>query len=128
MADEIIVTRAWLDSNRLTYDAAIENKELRDLTVWCDDNLCNGAALHIIIEDGNYDDDSVTFCLDYIKSGEWNKRCIEEDYSYTDDDNKKMLRVLELMAPLTEEYREMIMEGNTITDELFNFLYNQSIG
>lgn len=124
---ERIAAHKFLDANILGFDEAIRHKELRDLTLWCEDGLCNGAALHIIIEDGNYDDCCVDWCLYFIESGDWSEVCKKEDYSYTDEDNGKMLRVLELMKPLTEEQREMVMEGKTITEDLFDILYNKAL-
>ena len=124
---EVKSAREFLDENILSFEDVLANKELHDLAMWSENNLCNGAALHIILEDGNYADDNVEYCLNYIKSGEWDKDCEENDYSYLEDDNKKMLRILELMKPLTEEQREMIIEGKTITEELFDLLYNKAL-
>jgi len=118
----------WLDKNILSFDILLANTELRELFVWAEDNLNNGAALHIIVEDGNLEDSDIEYCENSIKSGEWDKFCKEGGYSYTEQDNEKMLRILELMKPLTEEQREMIYTGNTITEDLFDLLYNKALG
>ena len=127
MNHEIDEATEFLNNNILEFSEVQAHKELHELSLWCEDELCGGAALHIIIEDGNYNDSSVDYCLNYMESGEWGKDCAEHGYSYSDDDNKKMLRVLELMKPLSEEKREMVMEGKTITEELFDLLYSLAL-
>jgi len=123
---QIKEAHAFLDKNILSYDVAIANIELVELVKWADTNLCNGAALHIIIEDGNYEDDCVEHCENYINSGEWDKDCAKHDYSYQPEDNEKMSRILELLKPLSEETREMLCNQTTITEDLFDLLYNQA--
>ena len=125
---EIKIMQKLLDKNILSFDDAVNNKELRDLTLWCEENFCNGGALHIIIEDENYDDGDVEYCLKRIISGEWTAYCKENGWEEdTEEHNEKMLRVLELMKPLTEEKREMIIEGKTITEDLLDILYNKAL-
>lgn len=116
----------WLDNNYLSWQDIEKNKELRDLCLWAEKELCNGAALHIIIEDGNFEDEDLKYCKDYILSGDWNNICLEYGYSYTNEDNLKMLRIIELMEPLSVEKREMISCGNTMTEDLFDNLYNNT--
>lgn len=125
---EIKTAREFLDKNILSFDDAVNNKELRDLVLWCEENFFNGGALHIIIEDGNYSDGDILFCLNCIVSGEWSELCKKHGWNEdTKEHNKKALRVLELMKPLTEEKREMILEGKTITEDLFDILYNKAL-
>jgi len=123
--EERSATRKFLDANILGFDEVMKHKELRDLTVWCEAHFINGEALHIIIEDGNYADTNVEFCLKLIESGEWEG--YTEEYPERQNDKIKMLRVLELMRPLSEEQREMVMEGKTITEDLHDILYNKAL-
>ena len=122
---EIKQARDFLDDNILEFSDVLKHKELHDLAKWCDDELINGSALHIIIEDGNYLNSNVDYCLEYILSGEWESN--EEAYPVLANEKVKLLRILELMKPLTVEKREMIIEGSTITNKLFDLLYNQAI-
>ena len=125
---EIKTAREFLDKNILSFDDAVNNKELRDLALWCEENFCNGGAIHIIIEDGNYEDSDIEYCLNSIVSGEWSDLCKKHGWNEdTKEHNDNMLRVLELMKPLTEEKREMILEGKTTTEDLFDILYNKAL-
>lgn len=124
--NEINEAHAFLDKNILSFEDVLLHVELADLVKWADETLNNGAALCIIVEKGNYGDNCVEHCENYITSGEWVKDCVKHKWLYTDEDTTKMLRILELLKPLTEEQREMICERKTITEQLFDLLYNQA--
>ena len=116
----------WLDENIICFGLIRQNEELITLFDWADNELCNGAALHIVIEDGNYEDSNIDFCENYITSGEWGEQCKKHGWSYTTEDNTKMLRIIELMKPLSKEQREMLHGGKVITEDLFDLLYNSA--
>ena len=118
------ITQKTFSENSLTVDRILELAEARALCKWAADNLINGAALHIIIEDGNYQDSCVQFCKEFLESGEWEKACREGEYGYTQEDNERMLRLCVLFEGMTEQEREMIDNNSVITDELFSQIFN----
>ena len=110
--NEINEAHAFLDKHILSYDVALANVELAELIKWATINLNNGGELHIILEDQNYDDSCLAHCESNLESG--------------GEHNEKMSRIIELLKPLSEETREMICERKTMTEDLFNLLYNQA--
>ena len=83
------------------------------------DNLVNGGALHIILEDGNYGDGHVAYCVDFIESGAYAKEvwCDHKELG-------KQLAFVRALVPLTEQQREMVCEGKTVTERLFDLVMN----
>jgi hypothetical protein len=126
--EEIHLTHDFLDENRLSFNEVVNSKEVRSLAIWCKNNFCSGGALHIIIEDGSYADDDIEHCLKLINSGEWSEFCKKKGLKEnTKEHNENMLLLLELIIPLTPQKREMIIQGKTITEELFDLLYNKAL-
>ena len=83
------------------------------------DSLCNGGALHIILEDGNYGDDCVAYCVEFIESGAYAK---EKWCDHKEIDAQ--LAFARALVPLTEQQREMVCEGKTATERLFDLVMN----
>jgi len=110
--NEISEAHAFLDKHILSYDVALANVELAELIKWATINLNNGGALHLILEEHDYSDDAVR----------WSRGDTEEN----SETKEKMSRIIELLKPLSEEQREMICERKTITEDLFDLLYNQA--
>lgn len=106
--------RAFLDRNLLDIKTIRANVELMDLVKWVEKEVPNGGPLHIIIDDGSYSDDDIEWCQDRLKT-----EC-GVDY-------KKFDRILQLLKPLTVEQREMLVDGNIMTELLFDLLYNQAL-
>jgi GAF domain-containing protein len=82
-------------------------------------SLCNGGALHIILEDGNYGDDCVAYCVEFIESGAYAKEqwCDHKEIA-------NQLAFARALVPLTEQQREMVCEGKTATERLFDLVMN----
>jgi len=110
--NEVNEARVFLDKHILSYDVALANVELAELIKWATINLNNDGVLHILLEDGDYDDS----CLANL----------EGSLEVGGKDNEKISRIIELLKPLSEEVREMICERKTITEDLFDLLYNQA--
>ena len=94
---------------------------------WVESELNSGGALHIVIEDGNYEDDNVLHCINRIESGDYVK--FMNEYADTDglefqEDQARQLKLAKDLLDLPENVREMVCEGKTMTEELFNHLYN----
>ena len=83
------------------------------------DSLCNGGALHIILEDGNYGDGHVAYCVEFIESGAYSK---EKWCDHKETANQ--LAFARALVPLTEQQREMVCEGKTTTERLFDLVMN----
>lgn len=81
--------------------------------------LVNGGALHIILEDGNYQDSNIQYCIEHIQSGEYAK----SDYC-DDEELDGQLIFAKALLPLTEQQREMVCENKTCTEDLFNLVMN----
>lgn len=118
------VIHEFLDKNIISFEAIVKNRELIELLAWADRALHNGSALHIIVEDGNLEDDCLDHCEERIKSGKWEVECKDYNWAHSEEEDIKMLRIVELLRPLTEEEREMIYTRGVITEDLFNLLYN----
>ncbi len=108
-------------------DKIIGLSELRSLIKWVNKEFLNGSALHIILEDGNYEDGHLEYCKSSLLAGDYDKESKLIGNALTEDEKNKMLRLIELMEPLTEQEREMIDSGNVITEELFYTLYNKVV-
>jgi len=100
-----------------------EIRHMRAMIEWLEN--FNGGALHIVIEDGNYEDEDVQWCRDYISSGEYKKNLAEWGYYYPDDMRiDEQLQLAQELLELTEQEREMICENSFITERLFDYLFN----
>lgn len=106
----------------MTIEQAVALYPLRQEVIWVEDNISNGGALHIIVEDGNYEDGHIDYCIEHIKSGEWKK--YHSDVM-SDDDAIRMLDIALALKELTEQQREMVCVGECITEKAFNKLFNE---
>jgi hypothetical protein len=113
MAEDILKT------DSLTFEEVIKYKDLYDECRWLNDNITNGGALHIVCEDGNYEDGHLDYCINYIESGEY-----ENNYEYACHADRQLKLAKDLRA-IPEEHREMVNSGCTITEKLFDRIYEQ---
>lgn len=96
---------------------------------WIDDNISNGGPLHIVVEDGNYADDHIDYCLKGLEAICSNEDT-PKDWVYHDEhtekeDSKRMLEVAKALRALSPEFREMVCEGITITGKAWDKLHDQ---
>ncbi len=82
---------------------------------------CAFGALHIILEDGNYEDHHIQYCIDYVESGAYQREKHATDPALTE----RQLAFARNLLPLTPEYREMVCENKCITEELFEHIHNE---
>jgi len=108
----------------MDFDRCVELQHIRKLCKEHEDNVINGGALHIVTEDGNYEDDCVQECIDYIESGEYKKRC-DQSMDYDEEGERKQLILAKELIKLTEFERSCVIDGNTVSEEAFNRLYNE---
>jgi len=94
---------------------------------WLEGLGISGGALHIVVEDGNYKDSDVQHCIDWIRSGNYREQAKKLNHNITEDDIVRQLAIAEKLLELCKYTREMVCEGNTITEELFNFIYNTDL-
>lgn len=106
----------------LTVDAVINLLPLMSEARRLEECLINGGALHIILEDGNYEDSHVQHCIDFIKSGEYAKK----DWCDAKEVDAQLKFAYALFA-LSEEQREMVCERKTVTEELFDLVMNPNV-
>jgi len=116
--NEVTEARQFLDKNIFSLDKILELAELRKLLLWASDNLPIHSPLHIIVEDGNYDDSDVDFCSLATMDSYWREKLSPEDI-------QECKKIIKLLRPLTPEQREMVDTGTVITEDLHNLLYNQ---
>lgn len=114
------------DGQYLTLEQAALLYPLYKEIKWIEDLEINGGALHIVVEDGNYEDGSIKWCIDHIKSGNYKRENDELDYpiDLTPEDIQRQLDIAEALMQLTEEQREMVCGGFTHTEYVFNALHN----
>ncbi len=114
----------WFDAvnaKTMSFDRCVELAPLRALLVEHHKTQSNGGCLHIITEDGNYEDDHVQWCIDYIESGEWRK--VHSEW-VTEDDAVNQLKIAKMLLNLTEWEREMVDNGTTMNEDVFNCVMN----
>lgn len=99
----------------------IELKKIREDIKWMESLEINGGPLHIIVEDGNINDSCIEYCINILHKNDidyW-----RENTDCTDEDYDRMLKLAESLLGLPEHYREMVNNGNTITEECCEALY-----
>lgn len=94
-----------------------------------DDKISNGGALHIVTEDGNYEDDCIQFCIDYITSGEYREYTLTcyINIEEMDADIQRQLDIALALKEIPENARELVCNGCGITEELFDHLFNSEV-
>jgi hypothetical protein len=110
-----------IDAKTMTFDRCIELAPLRALLIEHEKTASNGGCLHIITEDGNYDDSCIDYCIESIESGEWRKHHAEW---VTEEEALNQLAIAKQLRELTEWEREMVDNGTTMNEDVFNCLYN----
>jgi len=115
------------DDHYLSFDQVRVLTPLREAILWLEAQNISGGALHIIVEDGNYTDENVDFCINYIKSGDYAHNIKQWKMDVSDEHIVTQLEIAEALRALSENVREMVCSGNGLTEDLFNHLYNQPI-
>ena len=113
--------RESIDLKTMSFDRCLELASLRALLIEHDKTQSNGGCLHIITEDGNYEDGHIEYCIEYIESGEWRK--YHGEY-VSEEDAINQLNIAKQLRKLTKWEREMVNSGCTINEDVFNFLMN----
>ncbi len=113
--------RAAVDSKTVSFDRVLELASLRALLIEHDNTQSNGGCLHIITDDGNYDDGSIDYCIKYIESGDWREHHSEW---VTEEDAINQLDIAKQLRELTEWEREMVDQGSTMNEDVCDFLMN----
>lgn len=113
MAEDILKT------DSLSFEQVIEYEDLYKECLWLEGNITNGGALHIVCEDGNYEDDHLDYCIGNIESGEY-----EKDNEFACDADRQ-LKLAKGLRSIPENHREMVCTGTTITEKLFDRIYDQ---
>lgn len=111
--------RNAIDAKTMGFDRCLELTSLRALLIEHDSTQSNGGCLHIITEDGNYDDDCIDYCIKSIESGDWREHHSEW---VTEEDAVNQLSIAKQLRELTEWEREMVCNGDTMNEDVFNFL------
>jgi len=110
-----------INSKTMSFDRCLELAPLRALLIEHDNTVSNGGCLHIVTEDGNFEDDSVDWCINYMESGEWKE---VHGKWFTDEQVAEQLELAKQLRELTEWEREMVCNGETMNEDVFNFLMN----
>ena len=115
------------DDHFLSFDQVAVLIPLRKAIMWLENEQINGGALHIVVEDGNYEDSNIEFCIKNIESGEYAKSNKKWGMDISPEDVAKQLEIAKALMKLSENVRGMVCEGCGLTEELFNHLYNASV-
>ena len=119
--------KQWHDSigaKTMGFDRCLELASLRALLIEHDKTASNGGCLHIITEDGNYEDGHIDYCIEYIESGAWREHHSEW---VTEEEAQNQLNIAKQLRGLSEWEREMVDNGTTMNEDVFNALYNLDV-
>jgi len=100
--------RESIDRKTMTFDRCLELAPLRALLIEHDKTQSNGGCLHIVTEDGNYEDSDIDYCIDSIESGRW--REYHGEY-VSEEDAINQLNIAKQLRELTKWEREMVNNG-----------------
>lgn len=115
--------KSWsdaIDSQTMSFDRVLELAELRKMILIHDNEENNGGMLHIVTEDGNTEDDNIEWCITYMESESWK----EHHGDTTPERHEKQLLLAKELLKLTSYERKMVIGGNTMSEGVFDLLYN----
>lgn len=103
-------------------DKLLSYAHARKLVLWAESLDIGGGALHVVIEDGNFDDRSIQWCLDQMLAGKW------EGYAslVKEWDRPKFVELAQELLAMPILYRELIICGGTVTEQVFDLLHDRA--
>lgn len=110
----------------MPFDRCIELSELRADILWAEE-LPHGGALHILVEDGDVEDAGIEYCINRIESGEYEQDLVSEGASVESRDIPRQLKIVKHLQRLTFYERQMVNNGTTMTEEVFDYLFNHEV-
>ncbi len=106
----------------ITFGRVLELAQLRADLIAHDKLGHNGGLLHIVTEDGNYEDSNIDYCLEQLRSDDWKSGYWGD--VLTAEDIASQLCIAERLRELTVFERECVVDGTTMVEDLYNFLMN----
>lgn len=111
---------ALIDNEMANLDLLLSYAEIRKEVLWVEKNYNGGGALHLPIEDGNFEDGHIQYHIDNMDAGIWDGYAAD----VKKEDRERFLRLAKDLLAIKMPYRELIICGGYITERLFNYLYN----
>lgn len=109
-----------IDSEMAELDMLLSYADIRREILWVEGKYKGGGALHLPIEDGNFEDEHIQYHIDIMESGIWDGYAEDVDSI----DRERFLKLAKDLLKMKKPYRELIINGLYITEKLFNLLYN----
>lgn len=102
-------------------DKLLSYAHARKVLLWAESLDIGGGALHVVIEDGNIDDQSVQWCLDQMLSGKWGGYAsLVKEW-----DRPKFIELAQELLAMPILYRELIVFGGTVTEQVFDIIHSR---
>lgn len=111
---------ALIDKEMAELDVLLSYADIRKEVLWVEGKYSGGGALHLPIEDGNFEDEHIQYHIDNMEAGIWDGYAADAK----EEDKDRFLRLAKDLLAMKMPYRELIIDGGYITERLFNYLYN----
>lgn len=109
-----------LDKHMADLDVLLSYADIRKEVIWVEDNYSGGGALHLPIEDGESEDTHIQYHIDNMESGVWDGYASDVKI----EDRPRFLELAYSLIKLKSPYRELIINGVYLTEDLFDHIYN----
>lgn len=109
-----------LDNEMADLDTLLSYADIRREVLWVENKYSGGGALHLPIEDGNFEDEHIQYHITNMESGVWDGYAADVEEA----DKDRFLKLAKDLLAMKMPYRELIINGGYITERLFNYLYN----
>ena len=119
-------TTRW-DGHYLGFNQMVILLPLWEEIQWLESVDTGFGGLRLVLDKGNNEKSHVQYSLDFIESGEYREIMHEKGSCwkmFSDDDIERQLNIAKALIQLPETVIQMVCRSLTLTEELFDHLYN----